>query len=213
MIGEVVDLGPVLISAIEHWSYCPRQCGLIHIEQVFDENLFTMRGRAAHERADQAQGVEEEGRRIERALPLWCDRLGLQGKADVVEFWPDGSILPVEYKHGPRREKIHDDMQLCAQALCLEEMFGVSVNRGAMYYFSSRRRREVEIDDELRAATEVVIAAIRESNRTGVLAPPVDDARCPNCSLIDACAPSVITAIAGRKWKGLFVAGDGLGLE
>src|ERR671921_686889 len=119
----------VLISALEHYSYCPRQCALIHVERVFDENVFTLRGRRAHERADAPNTTGENGVRIERALPLWSDELGLNGRADVVEFPADGGIVPVEYKHGPRRERKHDDLQLCAQALCLEEMLGARVER------------------------------------------------------------------------------------
>src|SRR2546430_686008 len=127
------DSDLVLISALEHWSYCPRQCALIHVEQTFDENLYTLRGRNAHERVDQPEGELREGVRVERAVPLWSDRLGLVGKSDVVEFH-GADPFPVEYKHGPRRKKEHDDLQLCAQALCLEEMTGRSVPRGAIYH-------------------------------------------------------------------------------
>jgi CRISPR-associated exonuclease Cas4 len=91
---------PIMLSALQHWSYCPRQCALIHVEQAFDENVFTMRGNAAHERVDDPGFETFEGVRAERALPVWSDRLGLIGKCDVVEFHPDGHIYPVEYKHG-----------------------------------------------------------------------------------------------------------------
>src|SRR5512143_513120 len=103
------ELDPLALSALEHWSYCPRQCCLIHAEQAFEENIHTLRGRAIHERVDEP-GVEAgfEGRRVVRAMPLWCDRLGLIGKADVVEFLSDGTPYPVEYKHGKKREKLHD---------------------------------------------------------------------------------------------------------
>ncbi len=202
----------VMISALQHWSYCPRQCGLIHVEQVFDENLFTMRGRIAHERADEPESVETHGRRIERALPIWSDRLGLQGKADVVEFHDDGRIVPVEYKHGPRRSHRHDDLQVCAQALCLEEMFRCAIAAGAVYHHSSRHRREVEITLELRQDAEETIRAVRQMRRLGVLPPPADDARCPNCSLIDACSPSVVARLAGRSARAIFRLSDSEGL-
>src|SRR5438552_3319316 len=114
---------PIMISALEHYSYCPRQCALIHQEQTFSENLYTLRGRAVHEQVDEPEAVVEKGVRVERALPLWSNRLGLVGKADVVEFRGE-TPYPVEYKHGPPREKEHDELQLCAQALCLEEMTG-----------------------------------------------------------------------------------------
>ena len=185
----------VLVSAIEHYSYCPRQCALIHIEHVFDENIFTLRGRRAHERVDEVDSVEEEGARVERALPIWSRRLGLQGKADIVEFRAGGIIYPIEYKYGRRRHKVHDDLQLCAQALCLEEMLGVTIARGALYYYSSRRRREAQFDDQLRAKTEEIIAHIRRMQIMGEMPPPVDDARCRNCSLADACMPSALRAL------------------
>lgn len=185
----------VLVSAIEHFSYCPRQCGLIHIENVFDENIFTLRGRQAHERVDEADAELRDGCIVECALPLWSDRLGLQGKADVVEFHSDGTVFPVEYKFGRHRAKVHDDLQICAQALCLEEMLDLSVPKGAIYYYSSRRRREVEFTSQLRAETERVIQGIRLMQREGVLPPPVDDARCPDCSLVDACLPSALNCL------------------
>ena len=112
----------VPISALEHYSYCPRQCALIHAEQVYDENVFTLRGNRMHERADEHSTRIENGVRMERALPLWSDNLGLVGKADIVEFEGDGTVRPVEYKPGARPVTIHDDIQVCAQALCLEEM-------------------------------------------------------------------------------------------
>ena len=182
---------PVMISALEHWSYCPRQCALIHLDQTFDENLYTLRGRAVHERVDEPETEQQEGIRIERALPLWSKRLGLIGKADVVEFHGE-TPYPVEYKHGPRREHAHDDLQLCAQAMCLEEMTGKSVSRGAIYHHSSRRRREVIFDENLRNGVEESVTAIREMLSARVLPPPVNDNRCDHCSLRESCMPSVI---------------------
>lgn len=191
------DDWPVLISALEHYSYCPRQCALIHAERIFDENVFTLRGRHAHERADEAHTTLENGVRMERALPLWSNRLGLQGRGDVVEFHPDGEVVPVEYKNGPRRERRHDDIQLCAQALCLEEMLGISVKTGAVYSLQTRRRREVVIEDALREETEAMIAQVRAVQQSwGPLPPALNDKRCPQCSLLDACVPA--TVVAGR---------------
>jgi len=186
---------PVLISALEHYSYCPRQCALIHVERIFDENVFTLRGRYAHERADQAHSTLENGLRIERALPLWSDRLGLQGKGDVVEFYPDGRVVPVEYKNGPRRERRHDDVQLCAQAFCLEEMLSITVEQGAVYSLQTHRRRDVLFGDELREETENMIHDIRAMQQSqGPLPPAVNDNRCPRCSLVDACVPATVIA-------------------
>lgn len=180
------------ISALQHWSYCPRQCALIHVEQVFADNVYTARGNAVHALVDEP-GAERSGTvRIERAMPLWCDRLGLVGKGDLVEFARDGTPYPVEYKHGPRRKQVHDELQLTAQALCLEEMTGKQVTCGAIFQFSSRRRREVLFDDALRRAVEQAVVAVRQLMATTVLPPPVNDARCRNCSLIELCQPKVL---------------------
>ena len=187
---------PVMISALEHWSYCPRQCALIHLEQTFDENLYTLRGRAVHKRVDEPVVEEHAGMRIERALPLWSKSLGLVGKADVVEFHGD-TPYPVEYKHGPHREQEHDDLQLCAQALCLEEMMGTAVPRGAIYHHSSRKRRKVECTPELRARVIQATHAIRTMLTSRVLPPPVNDRRCTHCSLRESCMPEVIET--GRR--------------
>ena len=195
----------VMISALEHYSYCPRQCALIHVDQTFDENLYTLRGRAVHERVDEPETEQQEGTRIERALPLWLKRLGLIGKADVVEF--HGEIpYPVEYKHGPRREHAHDDLQLCAQAMCLEEMTGKEVPRGAIYHHSSRRRREVVFDESLRRGVEEAVTAIREMLSARTLPPPVNDNRCDHCSLRESCMPSVVDerGRVKRLLRGLF---------
>ncbi len=179
------------VSALEHWSYCPRQCALIHVEQTFDENLYTLRGRMLHERVDVPIGETQEGIRVERAVPLWSKRLGLVGKADVVEFHGE-TPYPVEYKHGPRRQWGHDDLQLCAQAICLEEMTGKEIPRGAIYHHGSRRRREVVFGEELRAHVAEAVEAIRRMLAESHLPPPVNDARCRHCSLKESCLPSVV---------------------
>jgi CRISPR-associated exonuclease Cas4 len=185
---------PIAISALQHWSYCPRQCALIHVEQVFADNVHTARGHAVHAVVDEP-GAERSGTvRIERAMPLWSDRLGLVGKADLVEFEADGSAYPIEYKHGPRRQHRHDDLQLAAQALCLEEMTGLPVPAGAIFHFSSRRRREVAIDSLLRTAVDMAVKAVRELLSSSALPAPVNDARCRNCSLIGLCQPGVVAA-------------------
>jgi len=187
---------PIVISALQHWSYCPRQCALIHTEQVFADNVHTARGHAVHALVDEP-GAERTGTvRIERAMPLWSDRLGLTGKADLVEFAADGTPYPVEYKHGPRRQRAHDDLQLAAQALCLEEMTGRPVVAGAIYHFSSRRRREVIISAHLRRAVEEAAAAVRKLFASGVVPAPVNDARCRQCSLAELCQPKALAESA-----------------
>lgn len=187
---------PIPVSALQHWSYCPRQCALIHVEQVFADNVHTARGHAVHAVVDEP-GAERSGTvRIERAMPLWSDRLGLIGKADLVEFEADGSAYPVEYKHGPRRQQRHDDLQLVAQALCLEEMTGKAVPAGAIFHFSSRRRREVVIDAALRDAVDAAVRAVRDLLASPALPAPVNDSRCRNCSLIELCQPRIVAAQA-----------------
>jgi len=191
----LADEDLIMLSALQHWSYCPRQCALIHLEQAFDENVHTMRGNAAHERVDEPGFETFEGVRAERALPVWSDSLGLIGKCDVVEFYPDGRIYPVEYKHGKKREKSHDDIQLTAQAMCLEEMTGKVITHGAIYHHGSRRRREVAITQELREQVKETVNAIRAMLASGKLPQPANDARCKECSLKEICQPE---AVGGR---------------
>ena len=189
---DAADLLTVPISAIEHFSYCPRQCALIHVEQIYEENVFTMRGRLAHERVDAGEAEQRDGVRIVRSLPLWSERLGLRGKADVVEF-RDRRPFPIEYKVGRRRPP-HADLQLCAQALCLEEMLATAVPSGAIYTHAERRRHHVAFTPALRRQTEATIAAVRAQLRTQRLPPAPNDARCPPCSLLGACLPQVVSA-------------------
>ncbi|WP_312262729.1 CRISPR-associated protein Cas4 [Candidatus Igneacidithiobacillus taiwanensis] len=183
---------PVPLSALQHWAYCPRQCGLIHLEQQFEDNVHTARGQAVHHLVDTPGYEVKRGVRVERALPLWSDRIGLIGKADLVEFHPDGRIYPVEFKHGRKRGRIHDDIQLAAQAMCLEDMLGRPVPQGAIYHASSHRRREVDITEDLRALVSETADAIRAMLACGILPPPVNDARCRECSLREICQPEML---------------------
>ena len=192
------EIEPVMISALEHYSYCPRQCALIHLEQTFDENIYTLRGHMAHERVDQVITRTEDAIQVERGLPLWSRRLGLTGKADVVEFH-DSVPFPIEYKLGRQRKWQYEAIQVCAQALCLEEMTGYPVPRGAIYYCSSRTRREVEFDEQLREAVAHIAEAVRTLLKTMILPPAVNDQRCEKCSLIESCLPAVV-AKPGR-WR------------
>ena len=200
------DLDPIPLSALQHWAYCPRQCGLIHLEQAFDDNLHTQRGNAVHAQVDKPGVEERKGLRIERALPLWNDATGLVGKADVVEFEPDGTPYPVEYKHGSRHKAADiaacDDLQLAAQALCLEEMTGRAVHEGALYYATSRRRRVVPITAALRAQVSETTAAVRAMLNSGALPEPTSDVRrCKGCSLRDRCQPEAFTRLRSADFK------------
>lgn len=187
---------PVPISALNHWVYCPRRCGLIHLEGEFTNNIHTARGNAEHERVDRsAYETLKNGARAEFALPVWSDSLGLIGKCDVVEFWLDGTVYPIEYKHGPKRKWLNDDLQLAAQAMCLEDMLGRPVTHGAVFHASSHRRREVVITPALRDQVVQTADAIRAMLTAGVLPPPANDARCKECSLKEICQPA---ALAGH---------------
>lgn len=182
----------VALSALQHWIYCPRQCGLIHLEQTFVDNIHTARGQAVHHLVDTPGYEIKSGVRVERALPVWSDRYNLIGKADLVEFHPDGTVYPVEFKHGTKRQKRHDDIQLAAQALCLEEMLGHAVPKGAIFHASSHRRREVEITPELKQLVIETADAIRAMLKSAALPPPVNDARCRECSLKEVCQPEAL---------------------
>ena len=183
----------VALSALQHWIYCPRQCGLIHLEQAFAENIHTARGQAVHHLVDTPGYEIKAGVRVERALPVWSDEYNLIGKADLVEFHPDGKVYPVEFKHGAKRQKLHDDIQLAAQAMCLEEMLGRPVPSGAIFHATSHRRREVLITSELKQLVIATADAIRAMLASGELPPPVNDARCKECSLKDICQPEALS--------------------
>ncbi|MFZ1386242.1 MAG: CRISPR-associated protein Cas4 [Thiolinea sp.] len=184
---------PIMLSALQHYSYCPRQCALIHQEQTFEDNVFTVRGHLAHERVDSGESGMEYGVRVERALPLFSERYGLVGKADVVEFLDDGTPYPVEYKQGKRQQKLHDEVQVAAQALCLEEMTGKIVPEGAIFHHKTRRRRVVPITETLREHTLHLITQVRALLDSGAMPAPVDDsALCQACSLSEVCQPELV---------------------
>ena len=191
----MLDLDPIPLSALNHYAYCPRRCGLIHVEGEFTDNIHTARGNAEHEHVDRsAYETAKSGARLEFALPVWSDRIGLIGQCDVVEFWPDGTVYPVEYKHGARKQWLNDDLQLAAQMLCLEEMLGRPVTQGAIYHAGSRRRREIAVTAELRERVLATTDAIRTLLAHGRLPPPVNDARCRQCSLNEICEPAALAA-------------------
>jgi CRISPR-associated exonuclease Cas4 len=189
----------VMVSAIQHYSYCPRQCALIHREQIFDENLFTIKGRWVHEAADQEKDHQVENVRTVSALPIWSQRLGLVGRCDVVEFHGD-QPYPVEYKHGRLKQQVHDELQLCAQAICLEEMFSVSVPVGAIYQHSSRSRREVVFTEQLRERVAAIVVLIRNFQLDERLPPAIFDQRCDHCSLRLSCLPMVTQGSTQWHW-------------
>ena len=178
------------ISALLHMLYCPRRCALIHIERQWSENRFTAEGRILHERIDAGGSERRSGVTIERSVPLRSLRLGVSGIADVVEMREDNRPFPIEYKRGRPEAHRADEVQLCAQAICLEEMLDRPVPEGALFYGRSRRRKAVVFDAELRALTERVAADTRSLLAAGDTPPPEFEARkCNGCSLREVCRP------------------------
>lgn len=180
------------LSALQHWLVCPRQCALIHLEQQWSDNAATAEGKILHTHVD-AGGAETRGA-VRRAwgLPLRSARLGLSGRADLVEFHRGGGgevPLPVEHKRGRPKDDDRDRVQLCAQALCLEEMLGVAVPQGALFYHAIRRRLTVAFDEALRRRTEDAAAGVRALFDSGQTPPPVKVPACLGCSLADLCLP------------------------
>ncbi len=203
----MADQDPIPISALQHYLYCPRQFALIHLERLWAENAQTAQGRVLHERADSGRSQRRAGVRSVSALPLVHVELGLTGVADVVEFHAtEGSAgeqaFPVEYKRGRPKAHRADEVQLCAQALCLESMLGPPVPCGALFYGQTRRRHAVMFDDALRTLTRDTIAAVRAIWASGET-PRADyqPKRCDACSLIDLCEPRTLARGRGvQAW-------------
>ncbi|MFZ5623846.1 MAG: CRISPR-associated protein Cas4 [Gemmatimonadota bacterium] len=190
--GAAADDDFLPLSALQHLLFCERQCALIHIEGLWAENVLTVEGRQLHERADE-RGSESRGDvRIARGVPLASQRLRLTGRADVVEFHANGTILPVEYKRGRPKRDDCDRVQLCAQALCLEEIHGCRIPRGALYYGQTRRREEVVFDEGLRTRTEAAVTRLHELITARRTPPAVREPKCERCSLLHLCLPSAL---------------------
>ena len=214
----MTDTPIVQISAIEHFVYCPRQCALIHCDGVWSDNVHTVRGSRAHRRVDSGRHRRERGRLVLRSIPLWSETLGLSGRADAVEIEPatgedlppanDESVLsdraaaaglerctvrPVEYKSGVRHGTAAD-LQLCAQALCLEEMLGVDVADGHVWYGGPRRKVPVAFTPALRAEVRAIIREIRTQLLTVELPAATNDRRCTECQLRHYCLPELTAA-------------------
>lgn len=203
VLSEADDFLP--LSALQHLLFCERQAALIHIERVWREDGATAEGRVFHERADLPGGEVRCGVRTQRAVPLRSVRLRLHGRADVVEYHRDEANssapwrpFPVEYKRGRTKELLADRVQLCAQALCLEEMHGLSVARGALYYGASHRRLEVPLDEELRRATEVAARRLHELFGARLVPRAELGPKCRRCSLEPICLPAVTSGRGGE---------------
>ena len=189
-----INTEPVVqIAAIEHYSYCPRQCALIYGDTIWAENSHTIRGTRAHRRADDPEASRtERGHQMLRSVPLWSEQYGLAGRSDIVELHPSGVVYPVEYKTGVRHG-VAADLQLCAQAICLEEMLGVSITKGAVWYGRTRRRHPVRFTEVLRAQTLEIVEIIRAQIISGSLPKAVNDSRCSQCQLVNHCLPEVVS--------------------
>jgi CRISPR-associated exonuclease Cas4 len=194
------DLLP--LSGLQHIIFCERQCALIHVEQAWAENRLTAEGRIMHDRVHEADRESRGDVRIEYAMPLRSLRLGLIAKADIVEFhrkrmpgeeasevWQP---FPVEYKHGKPKKDNSDKVQLCAQAMCLEEMLEVEITEGAIFYGKTRHRQDVVFDSELRKETEDTANRFHNLVESGKTPKPVYAKRCDSCSVYELCLPRTV---------------------
>ncbi len=191
----------IMISALQHYVYCPRQCGLIHVDDVWQENLFTTRGNILHEKVDTDTYETRGAVKTVRGLRIHSFYYGIVGRCDVVEFRENQNgkiVLPVEYKSGEPKEDISDKVQLCAQVLCMEEMLNTKITQGAFFYGKIRRRNIVEIDISLRSKTENIINSVREIVSSQKIPSAEYKAKCRNCSLYSVCQPK---AMNKRKIK------------
>lgn len=193
------------LSALQHLIFCERQCALIHLEQAWVENSATLEGRDLHEKVDSGDVESRRDLRIARGLHIRSFRLGISGIADVVEFHrasdgdPDGAVIPgasgrwrpfpVEYKRGKRKYRLANEVQLCAQAMCLEEMLGCSVPEGALFYGKSQRRMEVTLGHGLRDRTEAACRRLHELFESGKTPTAKREPKCDDCSLLEICQP------------------------
>ena len=192
------------ISALQHFVFCPRQCAYIHIEQIWDTNYLTAKGDQLHERVHSNES-ETRGRvRTERGVQVCSERLGLVGKLDLLEMGSDPfSVTPVEYKRGRPKDSDCDRVQLCAQALCLEEMRNIRISRAALWYWQVRKREWVELNDGLREATMRAIAQTQALLDVGELPKAEYKAACKACSFVDRCRPKLKDTSA-RYVKAMF---------
>ena len=192
----------IALSALQHFVYCPRQCALIHIEQIWSENGYTAEGREMHERVDEGKTSYRIGVRVTRSALLRSALLGVSGVADVVEWHKRNSHeepFPVEYKRGKPKKHDADTIQLCAQAICLEEMLDLHIPAGALFYGQTKHRLDVVFDDVLREKTILAAKGVHELFQQGVTPPPEPGPKCKLCSLKDECLPDVV--VHGRSAK------------
>jgi CRISPR-associated exonuclease Cas4 len=192
------------LSALQHFLYCPRQCALIHVEGQWSENLYTAEGQILHSRTDEYRSEQRRGVRTVSGIPIRSRELGVTGKTDVVEFHADEKgreiIFPVEYKRGKPKKHEADEVQLCAQALCLEEMLDAEISEGALFYGSNRRRHGVAFGRSLRELTKDTAYRTRALIASGTTPPPsYSDKLCSQCSLLTVCNPKPLSSVRSVK--------------
>jgi CRISPR-associated exonuclease Cas4 len=180
------------LSALQHFLFCERQCALIHIEQVWADNLFTAEGNLLHERTHEGPDESRPGVRITRGMPVRSFELGLSGQCDVVEFHSNRDVLPIEYKRGKPKAHAADEVQLCAQALCLEEMLGIQIERGMLYYGKRRRRTDVVFHLALRELTRDTAQRLQVLVDSRETPTAQREKKCESCSLLEICMPNAM---------------------
>lgn len=196
----------VPLSALQHYAFCPRQCALIHNEQAWAENYLTAQGQALHERVDSGEPETRKGVRFERTVHVAAEKLGISGILDLVERdLKTGELKPVEYKRGKPKPEPMDEIQLCAQALCLEEMTGQTINEGALWYMQTRHRVPVVFSTSLRQATLDTIAQVHALLISGKTPLPEYGKHCKACSLVEICQPKLLEKDKSAGYvKGVF---------
>lgn len=196
-----MDARLVNISALQHFAFCQRQCALIHLEQVWQENYLTAHGRQLHERVDNGEPETRKGVRFERGVVVSAPQLGLTGKLDLLEHHKESNqFIPVEYKRGKPKTNDIDKVQLCAQAMCIEEMLTVEVKQGALWYWQTRKRIEIEFDHILRTQTQTLITQVQQLFKLGKTPAPTTGKHCKACSLIDICQPNLTEHDASNRY-------------
>lgn len=181
---------PILISALQHYAFCPRQCAYIHIERLWQDNFLTAKGNQLHERVNSSESEKRGNIKTERSVQVASERYGLVGQLDLLEIQAETvSLTPVEYKRGKPKISDCDRIQLCAQVLCLEEMRNTTINRAALWYWQVRKREWIEIDESIRDLTVKAIDAVHKLIESKSLPKAVYTASCKACSFFDICQP------------------------
>jgi CRISPR-associated exonuclease Cas4 len=193
------DLLP--LSYVNQYAYCPRRFWYMYVQAEMAENVYVLRGVVNHEHVNEpGYATQASGVVAHRRVHVYSHTRGVSGICDLVEETPDGTLAPVEYKQGQQGRWANDRAQLCAQALCLEEMTGKSIPRGAIFYFGSRRREEVLFTAELRDETQAIIRAMQQVVALDIIPPhTAQRARCQGCSLIDICLPQETLVLVGQQ--------------